>query len=458
MAKPKNILFIMYDQLRRDYVSCYGKKIVDTPNMDRLATMGVRFDRAYAQAPVCGASRMSCYTGRYVGSHGAGWNGIPLSVGEMTMGEHLRETGMDCWLVGKTHMVPDTNGMKRLGINPDTPIGKRLSECGFDAWERDDGLNPEGSGGRYDDTAAQAYNAYLNARGYPGENPWHDYANSGIDADGNILSGWFLQNNAHAANIAEQDSETPYMTRRALDCMQTTAPDQPWCLHLSYIKPHWPYIVPESYASMYGPDDIPDAIRSDAELETSHSILGAMIRGRIGSTFSRDDVREAVLPAYMGLIKQCDDQLGVLLDWLEQSGRLDDTMIVLTSDHGDYMGDHWVGEKMFFHDTSLRVPFLVYDPSPDAEATRGTVSDALVEQIDLIPTFVEIAGGSPQKHHLEGHSLLPILRGRTTDLSRDYVIAEVDFTSSTFAGVLKSGLRDAMGTMIANKKWKLIHF
>ncbi|MCB1398306.1 MAG: sulfatase-like hydrolase/transferase [Rhodobacter sp.] len=457
MAKAKNILFIMYDQLRRDYLSCYGKRIVETPNMDRLAAMGVRFDRAYVQAPVCGASRMSTYTGRYVHAHGAGWNGVPLSVGEMTMGDHLRQAGMECWLVGKTHMVADEAGMARLGIDPASVLGRRLTECGFDVWERDDGVNPEGSGGRYDSDAAEAYNAYLAARGYPGPNPWHDYANSAIDEEGNILSGWFLKNNDRPANIAEQDSETPYTTRRGMECIAARG-DAPWCLHLSYIKPHWPYIVPEPYASMYGPEDLPEAVRTEAELAAEHSILRTMMHGRIGATFSREEVRRAVLPAYMGLIKQCDDQLGVLLDWLEETGRLDDTMIVLTADHGDYMGDHWLGEKMFFHDTSVRVPFLVYDPSPEADATRGTVSDALVEQIDLIPTFVEVAGGTPMAHVLEGRSLRPILYGAAADLGRDFVIAEVDFSGSMMAGALKADLRETMGVMIATKRWKMIRF
>ncbi|MEM9126001.1 MAG: sulfatase-like hydrolase/transferase, partial [Pseudomonadota bacterium] len=118
MAKAKNILFIMFDQLRWDYLSCYGHPHLHTPNIDRLAARGVRFDRACIQSPICGSSRMSTYTGRYVHSHGASWNGIPLKVGEMTMGDHLRQAGMACWLVGKTHMRADAEGMARLGLEP----------------------------------------------------------------------------------------------------------------------------------------------------------------------------------------------------------------------------------------------------------------------------------------------------------------------------------------------------
>ena len=114
-----NILFVMYDQLRFDYLGCAGHPHLDTPNFDRVADMGVRFTNAYAQSPICGPSRMSFYTGRYVSSHGAQWNGYPLRVGEPTLGDHLRAAGMDCWLLGKTHMRADAEGMARLGLSAD---------------------------------------------------------------------------------------------------------------------------------------------------------------------------------------------------------------------------------------------------------------------------------------------------------------------------------------------------
>ena len=111
MRQTKNILFIMCDQLRFDYLSCYGHRRLFTPNIDALAANGVRFTRAYVQSPVCGASRMSFYTGRYVQSHGATWNGVPLKVGEMTLGDYLRPLGVRTVLVGKTHMRADREGM-----------------------------------------------------------------------------------------------------------------------------------------------------------------------------------------------------------------------------------------------------------------------------------------------------------------------------------------------------------
>ena len=455
MAKPKNILFIMFDQLRWDYLSCYSHPHLQTPHIDRLAKMGVRFSRAYIQSPICGSSRMSTYTGRYVHSHGASWNGIPLKVGEMTMGDHLRKAGMECWLVGKTHMRADKEGMERLGLEPDSIIGARVAECGFDVFERDDGMLPEGPDGAYDPDGAKQYNIWLKQKGYDVDNPWHDFANSGLDAEGNVLSGWFLKHSPMAANIDEPDSETPYMTGRGIEFMEQH--DGPWCCHLSYIKPHWPYIVPEPYASMYGPEHLLPVVRSDSEYQQAHPVLKAFMDTRVGQTFSRQDVREAVIPAYMGLIKQCDDQMGRLFDWMEQTGRMEDTMIVLTSDHGDFLGDHWLGEKAFFHDTSTRVPLIIYDPSAEADATRGTTCDALVESIDLAPTFVDVAGAEPAGHILEGESLMPILHGERSETLRDYVICEYDYSGAPVAAQLNASVRDAVMFMIADKRWKMVH-
>ncbi|MBV7380614.1 sulfatase-like hydrolase/transferase [Maritimibacter dapengensis] len=462
MANAKNILFIMFDQLRWDYLSCYGHPHLQTPNIDRIASMGVRFTNARIQSPLCGPSRMSTYTGRYVHSHGAAWNGYPLRVGEMTMGDHLRKLGMDAVLVGKTHMQADAEGMQRLGLEPDSIIGARQAECGFDAFERDDGLAFESNAGPnspfVETHSAAKYNTYLKAKGYDGENPWHDYANSGLDDDGNVLSGWFLKYSDQPANIAEEDSETPYMTRRGIEFIEQ-AGDTPWLCHLSLIKPHWPYIVPAPYHDMYGPEHMLAPVRSDAEKQTDHPVLAGLLQWMVSRTFARDDVREKVLQAYMGLIKQIDDQMGVLFKFLEDTGRMEDTMIVLNSDHGDYMGDHWLGEKMFFHDTSVKVPLIIYDPSSKADATRGTTSDALVEMIDLAPTFYEVAGGdaSDVDHILEGQSLVPILHG-TGNPDREVSFCEYDFGHTPQAEAMKLAPNDARMFMVATRDWKLIHF
>ena len=447
-----NILFIMYDQLRFDYLGCAGHPHLETPNFDRVARMGVRFTNAYAQSPICGPSRMSFYTGRYVSSHGAQWNNFPLRVGEHTLGDHLRAAGMDCWLIGKTHMKADAEGMARLGLSPDSVIGARQAECGFDVRVRDDGLWAEGPDGSYDEKRSP-YNEYLKSRGYAGDNPWSDHANAGIE-DGQKASGWMFDNVDKPANIREEDSETPWLTSEAIRFLGRAK--APWCVHLSYIKPHWPYIAPAPYHAMYGADHVPAAVRSGAERERPHPVYAAFIGRKSSVAFRQDDVRAKVIPAYMGLIAQCDDQLGRLLDNLEAEGRMEDTMIVVTSDHGDYLGDHWLGEKDFFHEPSVKVPLIVYDPRPEAAATRGTVCDALVEAIDLAPTFVEAAGGTVADHILEGRSLMPWLHGRTPRW-RDFLISEYDYSITPMRDVVGVAPRDARLFMVFDGRFKLIH-
>ena len=308
----------MYDQLRFDYLSCAGHPHLQTPNFDKVAAKGVRFTNAYVQSPICGASRMSFYTGRYVSSHGAAWNGFPLRVGELTMGDHLRKLGMDAVLIGKTHMKADAEGMARLGLEPDSEIGARQSQCGFDVWVRDDGLWAQGPDGYYDENRSP-YNEYLKSKGYEAENPWAAFANAGIDEKGNQASGWIFSNADKPANIREEDSETPWLTREAIRFVEERRNhDQtPWCAHVSFIKPHWPYIVPAPYHDMFGRNHVPQAKRHPMELENPHPIYKGWIEGAVPKAFQKDEVREKVIPAYMGLIKQCDDQLGVLLNYLE---------------------------------------------------------------------------------------------------------------------------------------------
>ncbi|MDC1222958.1 sulfatase-like hydrolase/transferase [Planktomarina temperata] len=451
MTDKPNILWIMADQLRFDYLSCYGHPHLDTPNIDALAARGVRFTNAYVQSPVCGPSRMSAYTGRYVRSHGATWNGMPLRVGEPTLGDHLRQVGARAVLVGKTHMTADLEGMAWLGIDPQSKIGVARSQCGFEAFERDDGLHPDSPRQNW-----SAYDDYLVAHGFASDNPWEDFANSGLDSDGELLSAWLLKNSRLAANVPEEHSETAYMTNRAMDFMREARTDgRPWMCHLSYIKPHWPYIVPAPYHEMYDERHILPPVRSDMERETDHPLVRAYHNARVCKSFSRDHLREHVIPAYMGLVKQLDDNLGRLFAWMDAEGFSENTIIAFTSDHGDYLGDHWMGDKDFYHEAAVKVPLIIADPRPEADGTRGLVSDALVEMIDLPATFMQALGCAPKPHVIEGRDLTSILHGKD-GFSRRYVISEHDYHWSEMAVALGQPQEDAHTTMIFDGRWKYI--
>ena len=451
MSERKNVLFIMCDQLRFDYLSCAGHKSLNTPNIDKLAERGVRFSNAYVQSPICGPSRMSFYTGRYMSSHGSTANFSPLRVGERNIGDYLRPLGVRPVLVGKTHVIADSAGMSRLDIDPDSDIGRQVAQGGFDVFERDDGIHP--------DMMVKpnlAYNHYLKERGYDEHhNPWHWSANS-VEQDGEVRSGFFNDVARLPARVSEEDSETAYMTRRAIEFLETDDGTTPFLLHLSYIKPHWPYIAPAPYNDMYSEDDVPACHSAEAELDDTNPLM-KLFQDRIcGKTFSRDEVHKTVIPTYMGLIKQIDDQLGQLFAFMEERGLMDETMIVFTSDHGEYFGDHWMGDKDFFHDESVKVPLIIADPDPACDSTRGTVNDRLVESIDLLPTFIDYAGGDSPEHILEGRSLMPLLKGQ--DVSwRSYAVSEYDYFMQPFNAHLKKPPLSCRIYMITDGKWKYIH-
>jgi arylsulfatase A-like enzyme len=452
MTKPPNILFIMADQFRADYLACAGHPTIRTPNLDALARDGVRFSEAFVQAPVCGGSRMSFYTGRYAFSHGAYYNNYPLRIDEKTIGDYLRPQGYRVALVGKTHMRPDLETCERLGLNVESADGVLMRQCGFEPVERDDGLHPD----QLVDPNL-AYNVYLRKQGYEGDNPWHDYANASEGEDGEILSGWFLRNARLPARVREEHSETAYMTNRAMGFMGETR-DRPWCLHLSYIKPHWPYMAPAPYHDMYSAGDILDANRADSEKDGCSPVLSAFMKHEESVNFSRDEVRAAVIPTYMGLITQLDHHIGRVRTFLKETGQTDNTIIVFTSDHGDYLGDHWLGEKDLFHDEVMRVPLIIHDPRPEADATRGQTIAEFAEAIDLVPTFLDWAEGAPQTQRLEGRSLTPLLRGTVPAGWRNAVYADSCFALRHARKDLGLEPDEARAFMLRSTRWKYMRF
>jgi arylsulfatase A-like enzyme len=450
MSAVRNVLFIMCDQLRADYLSCYGHKRLATPNIDGLAARGTQFTRCYTQGSVCGPSRMSFYTGRYVFSHGATWNFVPLAAGERTLGDYARAAGLRAAVVGKTHAAADAPGIARFGLNVSEGAGRLIAEAGFEPYARDDGIVT-------DKTLARGntpYCDFLIAHGYSARNPWHDFANSGLSSDGEIASGWFLRNSRLPARIAEEHSETAWTTDRACDFIAEHG-EQPWLLHVSYIKPHWPYIAPRPYHELYGVDDVSTPIRAANEIEQSHPVYRAFREHPEARAFSNEAVRRAVIPTYMGLVKQIDDHIGRLLAFLSRAGRMDDTLIAFTSDHGDFLGDHWLGEKELFFEPCVRVPFIIYDPSP--EAARGAICDDLVETIDLVPTLLEALERPHPDHVLEGRSLMSAVRGAGV-VRRDAVFSELDYAFYPARRSLNLGPNDARAVMVRTKEHKLVHY
>ena len=208
---------------------------------------------------------------------------------------------------------------------------------------------------------------------------------------------------------------------------------------------------------VYGVSDVIPAVRSDLERVDPHPIYQSFMNERVSRAFSDDKIRETVIPVYMGLIKQIDDQIGRLLSFLERKDRLKDTLIVFTSDHGDYLGDHWLGDKELFHDVSVRVPLIIVDPSPAADGTRGRISHSLVEMIDLAPSFLDVLAAEIPPHRLEGRSLMPLLHDTPRQEWRSYVVSEYDYSFRLARVDHGVAIRDCHLTMVADERWSYVH-
>lgn len=448
MAERRNILFIMADQLRADHLACYGHPYIRTPNIDALAKRGVQFDRAFVNSGVCGPSRMSFYTGRYPSTHGATWNRVPLSVGERTMGEYLRQRGLELVLAGKTHVMPDHEGLKRLALDGGSELSQLLYSGGFVEVDRYDGHHEPG--------AESGYPSYLRSHGYASTDPWTDFVISARADNGEIVSGWHMRNARYPALVNEEHSETAYMTDQAIDYM-TTKGDQPWVMHLSYVKPHWPYIAPAPYHNMYSFDQCLPVVRNEDEKRNAHPVVAAYRQQEESQSFSNDACIRTVRPAYQGLITQLDDHLGRLFDYMDGAGLLDNTLIVLTADHGDFLGDHWLGEKELFYDTVQRVPLIIVDPDSQADATRGHTENRMVEAIDVLPTFLEWLDIPIPVHRIEGRTLLPLLHNKDTEW-RNTVYSELDYSYRRARLITGKSPLNARAWALRTERWYYVYW
>jgi arylsulfatase A-like enzyme len=444
-----NVLFIMADQLRWDHLGCAGHPYLKTPALDALARRGVRFANAFVNSGVCGPSRMSYYTGRYPITHGATWNRVPLSVGEVTLGEMLRGSGRSLALAGKTHVMPDHEGIARLQLEGGSELATLLARGSFEEIDRYDGHHAPG--------LESGYPAYLRQHGYDSADPWSDFVISGVDAEGQVRSGWHMRNVHLPARVREEHSETAFMTDQAIAYMQRMG-GQPWVLHLSYVKPHWPYMAPAPYHAMYRPEQCLPVQRSADELRGAHPVVAAYRQQEECVSFQRDDCIRTVRPAYQGLISQLDHHLGRLFDHMAAQGVLDDTLIVFTADHGDFLGDHWLGEKELFHDPVQKVPFIVVDPRRAADGSRGTVEQRFVESVDVVPTVLDALGLPAPAHRLEGQSLLPLLHGQAPASWRGFAYSELDYSYRHARLALGKGVHQCRAFSLRTPRWRYVYW
>ncbi len=433
-----NVLFILADQFRADCLGHLGNRTIHTPNLDRLAREGVSFTNAFNQAAPCGPSRMCIYTSRYMCSTRAINNHTPLRDAHECLPQHLRDAGWNPGLIGYNDYTPDP---AILPVDDERRQRLTYDNClpGFERVYYHEYDSPE-------------YFAWLQEKGYPASLLNHNAIHQpDVPADG---PGQHLPQHFPAKYQAEH-SECAYVTDRAIDYVRerhSPAGDPGWVLSLNYIKPHPPNVCCAPYHDMYDPADMPPAARSAAELDAVHPYLR-----RTGPNQLQDDLHLREYRAcYYGMITEVDANLGRLFAALEASGQWQDTLIIFSADHAEHLGDHYLTGKGQFFDGGMRIPWIIRDPTPAANATRGQVRKEFIEAIDSAPTIMDWLGQTPPER-FQGRSVLPLIHGATDDLPRQEIHYEFDYRQAALArGSDRSA--EHLLWVLRDERYKLVQF
>lgn len=367
MDRP-NVLFITLDQFRGDCLSGAGHPVVRTPALDHLADHGVRFARHYAQAAPCAPGRAALYTGTYQMTNRVVANGTPLDDRFDNVARAARRAGYRPALFGYTDQ----------GVDPrlvDDPADPRLFTYesvlpGFDTV-----LDLPGH--------CDAWLRWLASLGYQVGDP------------DRMLATEHLR--------PEDHSITTFLTNHLIQWLNRQ--DGPWFAHASYLRPHPPYSAAGRFAGMYDPDDCPDAVPVGDHLHPLHRVL--LDYPATAAPADPDDLRR-LRAAYYGMISEVDAQLDRVWTWLVDNDQWDDTVIVVTADHGEQLGDQGILEKAGYHEPSYHVLGLVRDPSHPGG--NGTVVEHFTEAVDVMPTLCE-AMGVEVPAQCDGYPLTPFLDG-----------------------------------------------
>ncbi len=394
-----NILMVMADQHRSDWMGCAGAEWVDTPNLDSLAERGTRFSRAVCNAPLCAPSRAALASGRRCSEIGVMTNGHLFPYDVPTYYQHLRDAGYRVGCVGKTDLHKKDHFE---GVNGDRPI---MYHLGFT-----DPTETEGkmSAGRlWDDGPVCPYQHYLAEQGLF-ERFCDDYAHRGEEPV------YYAGDSALPAEAFHDE----WIARTACDFLRDVPEENPWHYFVSFVGPHDPWDSPSEYMDPYRDAEVPGAIEDpmDDKPEWHRTRAERMIDG-----MTARDLAE-VQRQYSGMVSLIDTWIGRMVSVLKSRGMYENTVIIYCADHGELLGDHGLFQKKSYYESSVRVPVIVAGPGVEA---RGDC-EALIEMFDLAPTILELGGADPLPD-MTAQSLMPVLRGEA-DKHREYQISELDGT------------------------------
>jgi len=379
-TKPPNILFLIADDLNND-LGCYGAAHAKTPNIDKLASRGVRFDRAYCTFPLCGPSRNSFLTGLYPNSTGILANAqifrqtIPQQV---SLPQAFRRAGYLATRIGKLYHFNVPNSIGTDGHDDPASWEIEMNPAGVDRLEE------------------------------------HPKIFSLIPGSFGGTLSWYASPQAeerHTDAIEADDAE--WMLER---CAQRK--DRPFFLAVGFFRPHTPYVAPRKYFDLHPAEQmrVVQGVKED-QADIPPAGLASYKKEQDQLT---DDLRRQALQAYSAAISFMDAQVGRVVAALDRLGLAENTIIVFTSDHGYHTGEHGLWQKQSLFEESARVPLIVVAPGA---ARAGAVVKTPVSHIDLYPTLAGLAGVKAPEN-LQGESLAPLLKDANAK-SRGWALSQV---------------------------------
>jgi arylsulfatase A-like enzyme len=426
MSKRPNFLFIITDQQRADYLGCMGHPVLRTPNIDSLAARGMLFDEFHTASPVCMPNRASIITGRYPSTHGLRKNGLHLPLHNSTFVEALRLEGYHTAMIGKSHLQPFTG----RDIPQQNPAAKaRIPDAHQDSpddWTQEEPARWMGQAPYRVDLPYYGFEQVSIVTQHGNNCGGHYYQwlceqvedPTALRGPGNQLPHDYICPQAFRTAVPESLHPTSYIAQQARGYLEQRAGEEaPFFAFVSFPDPHHPFAPPGTYWGRHNPDDfeVPIPYNKHQNPPPHLQYVAAQYQDGQRNTAtekafmaSEREIREA-MALTCDMISMIDDAVGSLLDTLKTTGLDDNTVIIFTSDHGDYMGDFNLLLKGPAPMRSItRVPMIWAEPGPRAPQRTS----ALASAIDFAPSILERAAITPY-HGIQGSSLLPLLRGET---------------------------------------------